>query len=527
MVYARNDAGRKEDSRFGCQETKKDQWFVAFLLIAIFVCFVHAFYYLWIRLTGPALDLFEFRQTQTAISAYWIWRDGFRLPYETPVLGFPWSIPFEFPIYQWLMVLARYAGIPFDTGGRLISFGFYILTLLPTWSLTRSFKLGRATFLVIGILFLSCPLYIFYSRTILIESCALFFSVAWLAMLARFVEKPSYLKLTGAIVLGSLAVLTKSTTFPAFVVLGGFLILSRLIAIWRDHPLAPHFVPLLLAGVACVVPLCIGYAWVIYSDAVKAHNGLGAMLTSASLRSWNFGTLAQRISPQLWNDVILTRGSHEIFGISVGPALIAVGALLTGRRHLALGLATAVAFLTPFLLFTNLHMIHNYYQYANAIFALATVGIAIGYVAQTGRRILAGLLLIVILLGQLAYFRNAYAPVFDHDLHVSDVAQIARLAKEKTSNDDALLVLGQDWSSAVPYYSERKVLALPAWAPLPMFEQILEKPEMFLGGLHLGAVVFCKGGGYGGRSSLIEAFVAQRSVIAEAGTCKLLSSLPR
>ncbi len=144
------------------------------------------------------------------------------------VLGFPWSIPFEFPIYQWLMVLARYAGIPFDIGGRLISFGFYIACLWPLWSLTRSLKLDSATFIIIVILFLCCPLYVFYSRTIMIESCALFFGMAWLAALARFLGRPSYGWLLGTIVLGSLAVLAKSTTFSAFVFLGGLLMLSAL-----------------------------------------------------------------------------------------------------------------------------------------------------------------------------------------------------------------------------------------------------------------------------------------------------------
>jgi hypothetical protein len=503
---------------------EKQYWFVVLLLVIGSACLVRAIYYLWIGLTGPALDLFAFRQTQTAISAYWAWHDGFRLAYETPALGFPWSIPFEFPIYQWLMALARYAGIPFDVGGRLVSFGFYIATLLPLWSLTRSLKLDTATFLIIAVLFLCCPLYVFYSRTIMIESCALFFGMAWLAALARFLGRPNYGALAGTIALGSLAVLAKSTTFPAFVVLGGFLMLSALFALWRGIPSAPRFGTLLLAGVACLVPLAIGYGWVIYSDAVKTHNVLGAMLTSKSLGLWNFGTLTQRLSSKLWNDVIFTRALSDIFGNCSLIALIAAGALLTSRRHLLFGLATAAAFLVPFLVFTNLHIIHSYYQYANAIFALATVGLAIGHIARTGHRALAGLILITISLGQVFYFRSAYATIFALDLKLSDVNRIAQLAKANTTPEDGLVVLGQDWSSAVPYYSERKALVIPGWAPLPVFQQMLAKPEMFLGDLHLGAVVYCpEGDGYGDRKPLVDAFVAQRVVIAEAGTCKLLS----
>jgi hypothetical protein len=506
---------------------EQQYWFIVLLLIICSACCVRALYYLWTGLTGPALDNFSFRQTQTAISAYWTWREGFKLAYETPVLGFPWSIPFEFPLYQWLMVLARYAGIPFDAGGRLISFGFYIASLWPLWSLTRSLKLDAAAFLIIAILFLCCPLYVFYSRTIMIESCALFFGAAWLAALARFLSRPNYPTLCGCIALGSLAVLTKSTTFPAFVVLGALLMLSALIGLWRRVPSAPRFRTQLLAATACVIPLAVGYAWVLYSDAVKAHNILGTMLTSTSLGNWNFGTWAQRTSSKLWNEVILSRALPDIFGNGVLIALTAAGALLTGRRHFAFGLAAAAAFLVPFLVFTNLHMVHTYYQFANAIFALATVGLAIDHIARTGHKAIAALVLAGLVLGQVSYFNQAYLPTLNTDFRSDHIKQIAELAKQNTGEQDGLIVFGQDWSSAVPYYSERKALVVPAWTPQPVFEHILQQPEAFLGTLRLGAVVYCNEVSYGARQPLVDAFVARRSVIAEASPCKLLSPSSR
>jgi hypothetical protein len=41
------------------------------------------------------------------------------LAYETPVWGYPWSIPMEFPIYQWIVALFGLIGIPIETAGRL------------------------------------------------------------------------------------------------------------------------------------------------------------------------------------------------------------------------------------------------------------------------------------------------------------------------------------------------------------------------------------------------------------------------
>ena len=53
----------------------------------------------------PLLEQHGFRQTQTALTSYWMMEDGWRLAYETPVGGYPWTIPFEFPIYQAIVAL--------------------------------------------------------------------------------------------------------------------------------------------------------------------------------------------------------------------------------------------------------------------------------------------------------------------------------------------------------------------------------------------------------------------------------------
>jgi hypothetical protein len=227
--------------------------------------------------------------------------------------------------------------------------------------------------------------------------------------------------------------------------------------------------------------------------------------------------------------VILSRALPDIFGNSVLIALTATGALLTGRRHLAFGLAAAAAFLIPFLVFTNLHIVHTYYQYANAIFALATVGLAIDHIARSGHRAIAALVLVGLVVGQISYFDHAYLPTLNTDFRSNHIKQIAELAKQNTGEQDGLIVLGQDWSSAVPYYSERKALVVPLWTPQPVFEHIMEQPEAFLGRLRLGAVVYCNEAGYsyGARQPLVDAFVARRSVTAEVGPCKLLSPGPR
>src|SRR5262245_52526842 len=70
----------------------------------------------WLHPRGADLDDGNpFRQYQTATTARYVVRDGFQLAYETPVLGPPWSIPMEFPVYQ-----ASVAAVVRTTGMALI-----------------------------------------------------------------------------------------------------------------------------------------------------------------------------------------------------------------------------------------------------------------------------------------------------------------------------------------------------------------------------------------------------------------------
>ena len=93
----------------------------------------------------PLLDMHSFRQTQTAISAYYMAKDPWMFfNYITPVLGKPWQIPMEAPIYQW--IVARWhnmTAMGLDQSGKLVSIAFWLLCL-PL--LAASFSLHSQVF---------------------------------------------------------------------------------------------------------------------------------------------------------------------------------------------------------------------------------------------------------------------------------------------------------------------------------------------------------------------------------------------
>lgn len=504
-----------------------------YLLLLIFAAgFVHATYYLLLGLTSPLLDLYSFRQTQTALSAYWIWRGGPWLGYETPVIGYPWAIPFEFPIYQWIVATLRMAGIPIDIGGRLVTFGFYVGCLWPLWSIFRSIKLPLTAFLIAGSLFLWSPIYVYWGRTVLIDTCALFFCVLWLALFARFLKTASIGSFAGAMVAGLVGILCKITTFPAMAALAGILFLIDAYRVWSAGVLFERLRVLALAVMLVIVPLVAEIAWVAFSDTVKAQNPLGALLTSKALFGWNFGTLKQRLGLELWQ-IILGRSLPDTFGPTV-VAIFIVGAMaLLTRRYTVAILAATLAFFIPFFLFTNLHMVHSFYQIANAIFAIAALSIAIVALAESWHKLLAPLLLVIFVCGQIYFFHRNYAPIIATDFSNDRILRISLLAREKTQPTDSLLVFGQDWSSVVAYYSERKTLTVPSWIPAALSQKMIENPQAFLGDTRLGGIVLCPFATgqtmaylrkkFGDRMPSIDALIAGHAVIGEVEECQLFA----
>ncbi len=497
------------------------------LLYGMFAAAIlHAIFILTLGINKPLLDLHKFRQTQTALTTYWILKGGPWLAYETPVLGAPWSIPFEFPLYQLLTAGLTVLGLPLEIAGRVISYGFFLCCLWPLWILFGELKMGRPVFLATAILFLCCPLYLYFGRTFMIETCALFFALAWLALLVRYLNRRDLGTAIAALLAGCLALLAKSTTFPAFALIGCGAIAIWIGRGWFAGESNERLLRLIaVTTVMVAVPFAVGIAWVAYTDKVKMANQFGPLITSVALAHWNFGTLQQRLGAKLWIDTVGMRVIPDTLGSLYLIAFVALGAALTSTRALLITAAAIIAFLTPFLVFTNLHIVHNYYQLSNALFLVSAIGVGVGRVFESGQRVVALLLLAAIVSGQLLHFYTEFVPFLTRDYREDRTLRISLMAKSMTRPSQSLMVIGDDWDSAIPYYSERKALALPYWTPTTLLQKITTNPQAFLGRRPLGAIVACPDNlaHYGDKASLLEAFLARRKILGEFGGCEVLA----
>jgi len=405
-------------------------------------------------------DFHGFRQAQTAISADSILHGGSFLHYETPVLGPPWSVPFEFPLYQGIVaVLARAFSTRLDQTGRFVSILFYYLCFFPLASILSHIGLRRTQMVPALALFAMSPIYIFWSRVFMIESTALFLSLMYTDQMFRLVvgkRRWQYRHLMSGAAFGALAGLVKVTTFAPFFALGTSLAAWGL---WRDRE-SGKFKGSIAAAVAtlCVVfPVAVTWCWTKFADEVKAQNPFGVYLTSTNkgMIAWNFGTLSQRLDFQKYIHFLIAANLH--IGSISSAAVVLVVYIWLCRRWNWIAVACLVLYVATTLTFFNLHYLHEYYAYSNAIFLVVATGVLIASVINIRGWAWIGVELLVLEMAACGFvYLTHYYPIQSKNAPGRPAA--AALVDNTTKPDSVIVILGMDWSSEFPYQSHRRAI---------------------------------------------------------------------
>jgi len=446
-----------------------------------FICFFYSLYYLFLNIDQPLLENHAFRQTQTAITSFYLKKDGFSLSYETPVLGYPWSIPFEFPIYQYIVSLfSKFLNLGLDFSGRFISTIFFYLILFPSYKILRIYNFSHHEILLTFCLVLTSPFYLFWSSTFLIETAALFFTLmSFYYLIAIYKNNGNYLIYFFAFLFSTLAMLQKITTaFPLLLVMG-MLLFSKFYFLYKkkqnSYLIFNGFFKLFILF---VLPSCIAYIWVIYSDSVKSLNFIASTLTSSGLSKWNYGTWSQLFS----FDYISMIGYRVLFkeggyGLSLFIILISFfkGSFNDKKRILFL----SILFFLPFIIFTNLHRVHTYYQVSNMIFFILL------------NKKISTILYVIFIFINIHSFHNNYKHYKLKEFSVwnNKTLQLADFIKSNTIDSDIILIYGYDWSSELAYYAERKSLTNPGWNNWDLL--VFDKPEQFFGNFKPKMIINC------------------------------------
>jgi hypothetical protein len=477
--------------------TVRDNWAPSIAIVAGAIATLVAIYYA--RL--PLVEWNLFRQTQTALTSYWMIEEGWRFPYQTPVVGYPWELPFEFPIYQSIVALIAWVtSFSLDAVGRLVSFSFLLACAWPAFQIARRLELPRDVAWVFCALLWSSPLYLFWGRTFTIETAAVFFSLATIPYSLDLHDvRPPYRSAALFALFGSLAMLQKITTaFPVLLVMALVLVLDHIrLNGWR----LPARNKLGLVAVVFLIPLAIGIAWTRYADHVRGQNFFGQTTTFAVQSWYYFGELRDRLSLDRLETVFWDRVVEKNVAGFLGLFLIAVAFIWTDRRTKAILFICLILFATPILTFFQVHWFIEYYQTASALFLLAALAIAtvVGLREVTSRHSAAPLAATVLVAANFFYFSTGYGHYLNRTLDASHTRALAvgDVIQRYTAEDSAILVFGLlsndaaepvvSWSSEIAYYSRRKAFTVE-----DSFEsRIWDDPASYLGKKELGAIVIC------------------------------------
>lgn len=443
--------------------------------------------------SNPILDIHSFRQTQTAITAYYIKLNGFNFNYETPVLGMPWSIPFEFPIFQLISAyFSDLLNMSLTQTGKIISLIFFSLSSFPISFILKKINISPNVRYLSLALYFSSPLYLFWSGTFMIETTALFFTLSFFYYSIKLVQGEfstiNFIWMSIFLLVACLQKITTVLPIVAFVIL-----LFMYFNFIKSRSSINIYIKFALA---ILIPLVISFVWIKYTDVLKSENLIAASkLTSNKLIEWNYGTAEQRVSKELWLDCLLLRNIFSSSFLIFGLFFIFLALSLTKKKSdKFILLSLIILFISPFLIFTNLHIVHNYYQTANLIYYLIAVALSINIIFDnylSNKKMLCVIVTCCFAASNYFVFYKSYYVSKTTEINITNnkTLKISQFIRDNTSVKQPIIVFGYDWSSEVAFYAERRALMIPNWGNFST--KAIKSPDSFLGENYPSAIVLC------------------------------------
>jgi len=349
------------------------------------------------------------------------------------VFGAPWTLPFEFPLYQAAAAMLIDLGAPVEVALRGLSLAAFLLSGGLLWAILARHA-GRTTALLGTTAFLFSPYALLWSRTSMIEYPAVAGALAFMLGTLEWHRRNDRRWLALALLGGSLAALIKITT-AVYWVAPALLVRRR--------------ATLLLVA----IPAALGLVWTRYADSVKAASEATAVFTSSALFWWNFG--GDRLSVDTWRAVLWP------VVIAAGMLLLPIGLLVIRRPERLLWAWFAIALVGPPLTFTSLYADHDYYAVAVTPAIAAFVGGGIDELWRRWPRLWpsAVVLVLVSFVSTAGYWQLAYEPV--------DREGVQRAARRIEAAPKPVAVRCADWSPAGFFYAHESGYIAWRGEPIP------------------------------------------------------------
>lgn len=454
----KNDAGKKT-------------WNIV-IITSFIVSIIIFFKFTLLGIDHSIIEQHGFRQTQTGLTALYFIKEGFKLNYITPFYGYPWTVPMEFPFYQYCVaLLVKLTAINLDVAGRITSLFFFYMSLIPIYGIIKLITKDKIAPLVIMIVLFLHPLIIYWSRTFLIESAAVFLNLTYLWLGLKLLYEEKRILYFIIIVLSFIAPISKSTTGLIHLACLGVFYLDAMLIEIRDIKIAgviKKYITRLI--IVFGFPLLVTIAWTKYTDNIKSENFTSSFWISTleSAKDWNFGTLDQKLDINTWKQI----DGFE-FHLILITIIVSILALLLKLSHSKKIFFFTLAGISGPLIFTNLYYVHDYYSYANSVFYCMSLGLFCANLIFEYKNQMIKLAGGVVLSITAYYLYNSYTGSFYYNMQKQNntyFKQIGQNLKQYISDEESFIFYGYIGDPFVPYYAERKAVCM-----MPYYVDIAKK----------------------------------------------------
>ena len=400
-----------------------------------------------------------FRQTETAYPALLFHTQGINLfAPQLPVLGRPWQVPFEFPIFQALAALLMNAGLTADVAVRVVALASFMACALLTWGLVRHLS-NRLVAGVALAVFVLLPYDILWSRAANIDYLATALGIGWAWLGILWLDRRRAWLAIPAVAVGSLALLVKP--------LDAIFWLTPVL-LYRSASGPRGWVNrlrgrLVAVGALAVIPLALTLIWTLHTDSIKAASPATAWLTNGSLTGFYLGTVGQRLSASEWSVIAGRLQATGFPGWLLALLFVAVCVRAVRARQSA-WIGIALTSLLPILAFFNGYVANPYYLVAITPALAAMVGYTFDWVFRAVRlseaRFVASGVLVVWLAVTLYSAGALLNPIYQGKPYRYLDLTLAHELAVKTKATDLIVFDGFSWNPSIPYYSRRRGMML-------------------------------------------------------------------
>jgi hypothetical protein len=413
------------------------------------------------RFDDSIFEMHSFRQTQTAFLIRNLANDNYNLVRaELPVLGYPWQVPLEFPLFQTgAAYLMNSFGWDSSYSGRLLSTFAFLASAAGAYFLTRKVFDASVARIVLPI-FLFTSFAFQWGSAVLIEWVPVLFAILSFVSISHFVNsgKPktkTILLLLSAVAM-SVAALSKITTALVWIIA----IITYVVFVDRIKTRAKNYTDVVLVISILCLSLIPSLIWNRFADEVKSRNSFTLWLTSENMQTWNFGTLQQRLDLSNWK-VIYDRVDQSIFGVGLAIVVVVLLMIFSRSENPSNFKWILIGLISGPLVFFNLYLVHDYYLVAIYPLIIMLISLAIDLIAKQAnfnsfaiKGALIGIVLIGTFMSQIgsSYMKNFIDP--------GGIPPSSKIIATNTDIQDQIIVIGCDWDPTYLYFADRRGLML-------------------------------------------------------------------